>query len=307
MIEQIAAFHFLRPLWLLTIPLFVGIAWFYYRDRDPAQSLSESVAPHLLGALIVAPDHRRIVTPINAMLVLSIVMVLALSGPTWRQQPAPFADQQAAVMVLIKVTKSMQRDDVSPTRLERSQQKIHDLLALRTDAQTGLIAYAGSAHLVVPPTSDGRIVEQMAAALSPDIMPVEGDVLDQAIELARRQLEKQDLSGSIVIITDSVAASQQDHLQSNESLSAQFLAVTGNDEVYAKSGIETAARTLDASVERLSVDDSDVKKLNQRALSATADVSGDGERWQDFGYFLVPLIVLGMLVFAVPGFSVSWD
>ncbi|NUB16254.1 hypothetical protein GAY28_29230, partial [Azospirillum brasilense] len=49
----------------------------------------------------------------------------------------------------------------APARPERAREKMADLLALREGAPTGLIAYAGSAHLVLPPTPDASVVDSM--------------------------------------------------------------------------------------------------------------------------------------------------
>ena len=48
---------------------------------------------------------------------------------------------------------------------------------LAASPASGLIAYAGSAHLVLPPTTDGTVVTTMASALAPDVMPRQGDAL----------------------------------------------------------------------------------------------------------------------------------
>ena len=57
----IEMFHFLRPLWLLLLPL-IAIAWWMARrqNRKPAQLL-DRIAPHLHKALTVGDrGHRRI-------------------------------------------------------------------------------------------------------------------------------------------------------------------------------------------------------------------------------------------------------
>ena len=54
--------------------------------------------------------------------------VVALAGPAWQREPAPFADDTAVLAIVLKVTPSMLTEDIQPTRLSRSVQKIHDLL-----------------------------------------------------------------------------------------------------------------------------------------------------------------------------------
>ena len=69
----------------------------------------------------------------------------------------------------------MGQTDVAPSRLERAKQKISDLLARARRARApGLIAYAGTAHLVMPLTDDRAVIEPFLAALTPDLMPSDG-------------------------------------------------------------------------------------------------------------------------------------
>ena len=65
----------------------------------------------------------------------------------------------------------MNQPDVAPTRLERAKQKISDLLAARAGARSGLIAYAGTAHLVMPLTDDRSVIVPFLAALATSLMP----------------------------------------------------------------------------------------------------------------------------------------
>ena len=63
-------------------------------------------------------------------------------------------------------------------------QKIKDLLAERAGAKTALIAYSGTAHIVMPATTDGGIIDTFAQSLDPKIMPSDGDVAADALRLA---------------------------------------------------------------------------------------------------------------------------
>ena len=72
-----------------------------------------------------------------------LIAIIALAGPTWRLELAPFIADQAALAIAIEVTPSMQAQDIQPSRLQRAAQKVRDLLALRPGAKTALVAYAG--------------------------------------------------------------------------------------------------------------------------------------------------------------------
>ena len=130
--------------------------------------------------------------------------IVAIAGPTWRLEPSPFADDVTPLMILLKADVSMMQPDPAPSRLERARLKIADLGEARKGQPLGLIAYAGSAHLVLPPTRDTATVAQMAAEISPDIMPISGDRLDLALREAVRVLAEGQSGGGIVVLADAV-------------------------------------------------------------------------------------------------------
>jgi Ca-activated chloride channel homolog len=105
----------------------------------------------------------------------------------------------------------MRTPDIQPDRLTRSVQKIHDLLNLRPGAKTSLIAYSGTAHVVMPVTKDENIVNNFAGALDPKIMPSEGDSAAEALRLADQTLAGSG-SGSIVWIADNIAPEESSSL-----------------------------------------------------------------------------------------------
>ena len=106
-------------------------------------------------------------------------------GPTWQREPSPFADAKPPVMVVLKVTPSMTGGAISRRRrLERARQKLSDLLAMREGAATGLVAYAGSAaSRAAADAGSGRAWSPWPQALSPEIMPKDGDDLAAAPRL----------------------------------------------------------------------------------------------------------------------------
>ena len=103
-------------------------------------------------------------------------------------------------MVVLRAGESMDLDDMLPSRMERARLKVADFATARKGQPMGLIAYAGSAHLVLPPTRDTSIVASMAAEISPEIMPKLGDDLAAALQLADRTLG--DTRGTVVVVAD---------------------------------------------------------------------------------------------------------
>jgi Ca-activated chloride channel family protein len=299
-------FHFLRPFWLLAALPALAVWWRLWRQQDSVHMWQQVVDQHLLEHLIVGDSKHRGPRPIQLLLVLWMICAIALAGPAWRMEPSPFADDEAGLVVLLKVSGSMMATDVQPSRLERAKHKLRDLLEQRQGSSTGLIVYSGSAHLVMPLTRDDRIVSSMVEDLTPDLMPVDGDVLVAALQLAQQVLTKSGVPGSVLVIADSVSQSQVEALSSADiALPVQFLSVQSQGAAV-DSGLQSAAGKLNASVVELTPDPADVERLARRAQSRLKAVSatGEGARWQDAGYPLLPFIALIALMWSRRGWLV---
>ncbi len=263
-------FHFLRPLWLLAVLPALAVWWGLWRQQDRAAAWRQVVDSHLLEHLIVGESTRRRLRPIQLLLMIWIICTVALAGPAWRMEPSPFADDEAGLVVLLKVSGTMLASDVQPSRLERAKHKLRDLLELRKGSSTGLIVYSGSAHLVMPLTRDDRIVSAMVEDLTPELMPVDGDALVQALQLAEQVLAKSGVPGSALIIADNVSPSQVQTLSTAEiALPVQFLSVQSQS-TPVDSGLQSAASRLIAPVAELTVDAADVERVARRAQSPRA-------------------------------------
>jgi len=272
-------FHFLRP-WALALIVPAALLWLVSRrSADTTRRWARVIEPDLLKLLVVGGASRWRIAPHDLLLAGWLVAALAIAGPTWQREPSPFADAERPVMILLKVTPSMATSDLAPTRLDRARQKIADLLKAHDGMPAGLIAYSGSAHLVLPPTPDRGVVLDLAHALSPAIMPREGDRLDEAVALADRILKEGGQGGSILVVADAVAAGQ--------TFDAPFALLAMLPE-------PTPLPVVDQRVVRVTVDDTDIKALSRRLASASAPPAapGEGERWRDAGYWLTPLLAL---------------
>ena len=291
----LANFHFIRPGWLLLALPAIALWWLWHRRSDPLSGWREQIAPELLEALVVGGGSGRMRSA-PWLLVGWLVVIVAISGPTWRLVPSPFAEDGAPLMMLLKADISMETPDPAPSRLERAQLKIADLAEARKGQPLGLIAYAGSAHLVLPPTRDTEVVATMASEISPDIMPVEGDRLDLALREAARVLGGMPGGGSLVVLADSVETDPASlaALQGDLSFPVQFLAVNRPDSAEDAS-LRKAARGLRAPVVAMDVEGRDVAAIVRRATGTPILREGEqAGQWQEAGYWLVP--VLGVMV-----------
>ena len=296
MTTALANFHFIRPAWLLLLPIAAGLWWFWQRYSDPLHGWREQISADLLEFLAV--DKRSAYKQSSTWLLIGwLLAIVAIAGPSWRLEPSPFADDATPLIIVLKADSTMEQQDLAPSRLEYARLKIADLAEARQGQPLGLIAYAGSAHLVLPPTRDTAIVAQMAGEISPAIMPTPGDRLDFAIGEATRILSEGEQGGSIVVLADTVDTDQQmlKKLQADRAVPLQFLAISAYGSP-ADPTLLSAAGILNAAVEPLTVDDSDVAAIIRRAAGRALPAQDElSNQWQEAGYWLVPLLCLMLL------------
>ena len=199
-------FHFLRPEYLLLLIPVWTLVWWLLKMQNDEQKWQHMIEPKLLKHLLVQPEQNssRLAAPWNLGIVLTL-LVISVSGPSWKLKESPFAQDDTKIALLVSLKESMLTSDIQPNRLERAGIKIIDLLKQRSDTQSALIAYSGTAHLVLPLTKDHGIIETFTQALSPEIMPLEGDNIQNALILAEKELKTK--TATIIVLTDSISPS----------------------------------------------------------------------------------------------------
>jgi Ca-activated chloride channel family protein len=185
--------------------------------------------------------------------------------------------------------------------------------------------------MVMPLTDDKAVLEMYLMALETVLMPVRGKEPAKALELAQQMLERDEVPGSILFVTDGIS---QDHLapfvdhqqQSRDALlvlgvgTSQGGPVRSGDSFTTDSagrrvtatldrkGLEALSRDAGAFVATVTLDDRDVNSIQRRIQSHLEAVREEDEtaRWRDFGYYLVyPVTLLGLLWFR-KGWTVQW-
>jgi Ca-activated chloride channel family protein len=297
--DVMSEFHLLRPWWLLAAIPAGWLAWRLWATDDAGRVWRKVVAPHLLPHLLTGREERSWFRPVIVLLAAWMFAVVALAGPAWQREPAPFAEDAAVLAIVVKVTPSMQSQDVQPTRLARATEKIRDLLKLRPGTKTALFAYAGSVHRVMPLTSDAGIINAFASELSPDVMPVEGARAGAALTAADDVVKKSGQAGWILWIADAASPDELKALEryrSEDRAPVTVLAVAGEGPEL--ESLQHAASELGAQLVRVTPDAADVEQLARNTRFSTVAERAGGERWKDFGYWLVwPLALVSLLWF----------
>lgn len=228
MMAFIENIHFLRPLWLLALlpVLFLFIKVLNWHSQSSEwQTL---IAPHLLPFLLEGKQSTSSKLPVILLLLIWLVLVLALAGPTWEKIPQPLTKDSSALVVLFDLSPSMNVEDVAPSRLIRARLKLIDLLDSRKEGLTALIAYAGESHVVTPLTDDVETIKNLIPSLSPNTMPVQGSNPEMAMAQANDLLRDAGIErGNVLFLTDGIAPSAFSELNKLQKKHGHKISVWG--------------------------------------------------------------------------------
>jgi Ca-activated chloride channel family protein len=200
-------FQFLRPGWLLLLPVVPLLLVWLSRARRDRRRWEAVCDPDLLPhVLIAAPPRRRRRWPGAVAAVCALLGIVAMAGPAWERLPQPVYRSQSALMIALDLSRSMLATDLPPSRLDQARYALRDILAMRADGQTGLLVFAADAFVVSPLTDDTATIDAQVPALEPGIMPAQGSRPERAIELAVALLQQAGArQGDILLITDGAA------------------------------------------------------------------------------------------------------
>jgi Ca-activated chloride channel homolog len=296
------AFHFIRPWLLLLLPVIAALWWSVRRAHTRLDLPQEGIALHLRAALTLGADARRRIVPVDGVALALALAAIGAAGPTWSRIPDPFVAQSAPVVVILKLTRSMEETDVPPSRLERGKQKIRDLLALRAGARTALVAYAGSAHRVVPMTEDPGVMTPYLAGLTPDIMPAEGAMAAEALTVAAGILAQEGTAGGVLFVADTLDPADV------PAFTADDLPAIAVLEMLPDSTQDRGFDQLSQPVIRVTPDAGDINRID-RILNAAyrqAMLEDTDQPWLDRGHWLAwPAALIALLWFR-RGWTMRW-
>ena len=314
--------HFIRPELLWLLPVIIPLLLLAWRKQVQGGDWAKAIDPNLLPHLITTEGGGS--SRLRQLWWLTLpLLLIGASGPSLERAELPVFEKSDALVIVLDLSRSMWATDTQPSRIRRARQKVMDILDARTEGVTGMVVFAGDAHVVTPLTDDTRTIENLLSALAPDIMPLQGSNATEAISLAAGLLETSGLTnGSVLLITDGLPKFETSRVEGLlGSVGADLgILVMGTDTgapiplpdggflrddtdqivipAVDRQEIQRIATTLDAQRTDVSVDNSDIQSLLSGAQSSiTSDDSLERktDTWIDLGYWFAIAAALLML------------
>ena len=198
-----ADFQWLRPEWLYALPLIVAFAIMLARGKLGSGNWQAVIDRELMPYVLSRDPGRGTDYRWWLLGFGGVIAIVALAGPAWQRVEQPVYRAEQALVVALDLSRSMDAQDIAPSRLQRAKLKILDMLTRRESGQTALLVYSANAFTVTPLTTDTDTIASLVNSLGTDIMPSRGSYPEVAIAKGVQLLEQAKAGfGEVLLITD---------------------------------------------------------------------------------------------------------
>ena len=233
------AMTFLEParLALLVLPVAAVVAYLVslqrrekYAVRFTNLALLDKVAPE-------TPGWRRHAAA-AVLLAGVLALVLAVAKPAVAVE---VPRDQATVILAIDVSRSMEADDVAPTRIEAARQAADNFLELAPpELEVGIVAFAGSAAAIMQPTVDRTAAEGAIDRLTLGDGTAIGEGILASVEMA--------LSHRGAVIDDPSAEDEGTEGDEEETPAEAIIVLSDGETTMGRSDADGAEAAADADI-----------------------------------------------------------
>ena len=315
----ITNFHFMRPWWLLSIvPIY-----FFYRSVVAKDDLIEQWRGHmsekLINHLSMANKSTLNTSPKLLFLVFSIIATIVMAGPSWKQKTSPFFVNESALIIALDVSSSMNNSDIQPSRLLRAKQKINELIERRGNAKTGLVVFAGSAHVAMPVTQDKEMIRHFLDVLDNSLLPVQESAPHTVLAPAKLLLSQTKAPSTLLILSDKTsehAISEFNQYFETQTHQALVWAIGENPDSGLANGTGLSSTTLDqlaklanagkGKIVPFTHNSDDIETINDAIATNMSAVTDSAQPWYDEGYLLLFLLLPLQALWFRRGWTMQW-
>ncbi len=174
-------FQYFDLIWLMGGTLI--LLWlFWRRNRWKQRVLRLMGEPALVTALIRRYSPRKANLKFVLILLAFAFGVLAVMSLRKPRGDDGIRREGIDVVFALDLSKSMLATDIAPSRLERAKKFISDMIQAMPENRIGLVWFAGKAYVQMPISGDHGAAQMFVAEANPDIIPVGGTVIGEALE-----------------------------------------------------------------------------------------------------------------------------
>jgi Ca-activated chloride channel family protein len=191
---------------LIALPVLVAIYFLslYLRRKAIARFGDNSLFKRLTSESSLVKKNTKFILALVALAFIIITMIDMETGAHLETVNTKGSD----IVIALDVSNSMNAQDISPSRLERSKEAIQQLINKLQGDQVGIVIFAGQSMVQLPITPDYNSAKQFLSEIKSELIPVQGTAIGDAINRSANLLTEggdstlSKRSKSIILISD---------------------------------------------------------------------------------------------------------
>jgi Ca-activated chloride channel family protein len=198
--------RFFEPIYLLGLLLVPVLGFFFWWAIMRRKKLLARFGDiPLIMRATSGISYPRQVSKAVMILVAVLFLSLALAKPQLGTHMEMMKREGIDIMIAVDVSRSMEALDVKPgpiSRLDKAKQEIRSMInpeRLQGD-RVGLITFAGEAFIQCPLTLDYAAARMFLDVVDPEIVPVQGTAIGEAIHTAISGFERKERKHKVLLL-----------------------------------------------------------------------------------------------------------
>ena len=184
-------FRFAQSQYLLLLLLLPVLGWGLARlGRNARERLLRFVSAANLEALLRVKGTKASSAQSWLFWLGLALLIVALARPQANPETEEMQGASLDIYVLLDVSKSMDAEDIAPSRLKKAKREITSLMSLLAGDRVGLIAFAGSSVIVSPLTSDYEVVRTFLQNIDTSLIQNQTTNIQGALALAEEAMKR---------------------------------------------------------------------------------------------------------------------
>ena len=207
-------------LWfLLLVPVLIIFIWWTHKLK--LKAMRQMVGNELWPVMFAGYKSKRGVFKNILWIAGLLFLIFALVDPQIGTKTEEVKRKGVDIVVALDVSLSMKANDIPPSRLAKAKYQVQKLIEMLEGDRIGLISFAGMAHPQCPLTIDYAAATLFLRQMDPDLLPVQGTAIGDAIKLANKMFNSEEKKFKVLIVFSDGEDLESDPLKAAKEAAAE--------------------------------------------------------------------------------------
>jgi Ca-activated chloride channel family protein len=189
---------YLNALFLVPVLVVFFVLYMAWRKR----ALKRFGDLEITGRLMPLRSESRQVFKFILLITAYCFLVIGAANPQMGSKLEKVQRKGSDLVIALDVSNSMLCQDIRPDRLTRAKQALSRLIDNLEGDRIGIVIFAGKAYIQLPITADYAAAKMFLNTINTNIVPSQGTVIGDAIDLGIQSFTQTDRGRAVIIITD---------------------------------------------------------------------------------------------------------